>query len=329
MVSLLVMEIRHLRALVAVSEHGSFSGAADALGTVQSNISAHVARLEKELGTVLVDRSAGRLTAEGEVVAARAYRILGEIDAVTADLGALREEVGGTVRIGMIGTTARWITPVLLADLSLKHPQLHLVVADGTTSNLEPQLAAGRFDMAVLTLPLPGRDLVFESLFEEDLVLVVPVDDDPLVGINRIALKDLSRFELLLPAPGTAFRAEIDSAVRPAGVDLHPRAELDGVRLLASLTFEGYGPAVLPATAVPPHLRPRFRLVGIDDLPPRHVILAQRTRGLPTAGARAVIHTLRQVLADPERLPQGVRAVLPAATARTEGSLRAVGMPNG
>src|SRR5271168_335246 len=99
MLSLLPMDIRHLRALVAVSENGSFSAAADALGTVQSNVSAHVARLEKELGTTLVDRSAGRLTAEGEVVAARAYRILGEIDAVTADLNALHQDVGGTVRI--------------------------------------------------------------------------------------------------------------------------------------------------------------------------------------------------------------------------------------
>lgn len=323
------MEIRHLRALVAVSEHGSFSAAADSLGTVQSNISAHVARLEKELGTALVDRSAGKLTAEGEVVAARAYRILGEIDAVSADLGELRQEVGGTVRIGMIGTTARWITPVLLADVSERHPNLRLVVADGTTSSLEPQLAAGRFDMAVLTVPVPGRDLTFESLFEEDLVLVVPVDDDPLVGVTRIALSDLSRFELLLPAPGTAFRTEIDAAVRPAGIGLRARAELDGVRLLASLTFEGYGPAVLPATAVPPHLRPRFRSVGIDDLPPRHVVLAQRTRGMPSVGARAVIQTLRNLLADPGRLPDGVRAVGPAATTRTEGSLRVVGMPNG
>ena len=60
------MELRHLQALVAVAEHGSFSSAADHLGTVQSNISAHVARLERELGTTLVDRSAGRLTADGE-----------------------------------------------------------------------------------------------------------------------------------------------------------------------------------------------------------------------------------------------------------------------
>ena len=322
------MDIRHLRALVAVAEHGSFSAAADALGTVQSNVSAHVARLERELGTLLVDRAAGRLTGEGEVVVARAYRILGEVEAVTADLGALRADVGGTVRIGIVGTTARWITPVLLAELSRRHPRLRLVVADGTTSSLEPLLAAGRFDMAVLTLPVPGRDLTFESLFEEDLVLVVPRDDDPLVGVTRIALSELSRFELLLPSPGTAFRTEIDSAVRPAGVPLRPRAELDGVRLLASLTFEGYGPAVLPATAVPPHLRPRFRSIGIDDLPPRHVVLAQRTRGLPSAGARAVVQTLHHILADSDRLPEGVRVVLPEVATRTEGALRVAGMPN-
>jgi DNA-binding transcriptional LysR family regulator len=322
------MDIKHLRALVAVAEHGSFSGAADALGTVQSNISAHVARLERELATTLVDRAAGQLTGEGEVVVARAYRILGEMEAVTADLGALRAEVGGTVRLGMVGTLARWITPILLAELASRHPRLRLVVADGTTSSLEPLLAAGRFDMAVLTLPVPGRDLTFESLFEEDLVLVVPREDDPLVGVNRIALSELSRFELLLPAPGTAFRTEIDSALRPAGVSLRPQAELDGVRLLASLAFEGYGPAILPATAVPPHLRPRFRSVRIDDLPPRHVVLAQRTRGLPSAGARAVAQTLHHILIDPAQLPDGVRVVLPELASRAEGSLRLAGMPN-
>jgi DNA-binding transcriptional LysR family regulator len=323
------MELRHLQALVAVAEHGSFSSAADHLGTVQSNISAHVARLERELGTTLVDRSAGRLTADGEVVVARAYRVQGELDALVADVGALREAVAGNVRVGILGTTARWLVPMLLADLAASHPQLHLVVADGTTLGLEPQLAAGRFDLAVLTFPVPGRDLVSEPLFEEDIVLVVPVDDDPLSGTERIDITDLERFELLLPAPGTPFRGEIDAAVKPAGVRLRPRVELDGIRLLASLTFEGYGPAVLPATAVPPHLRPRFRLVAVEGLLPRRVGIAQRSRGLPSAPARAVLDTLRELMATPDRLPPGVHPVLGDQRARAEGSLRVVGMPNG
>jgi len=181
----------------------------------------------------------------------------------------------------------------------------------------------------VLTFPVPGRDLVSEPLFDEDIVLVVPVEDDPLAGAERIDITDLERFELLLPAPGTPFRGEIDAAVKPAGVRLRPRVELDGVRLLASLTFEGYGPAVLPATAVPPHLRPRFRLVEVDGLVPRRVGIAQRSRGLPSAPARAVLDALRDLMATPERLPPGVHPVDTDQRGRAEGSLRAVGMPNG
>jgi DNA-binding transcriptional LysR family regulator len=324
-----MMEVRHLQALVAVSEQGSFSAAADSLGTVQSNISAHVARLEKELGVPLVDRSAGRLTSEGEVVVARAYRVLGELVALTADLGALREELGGTVRIGMIGTTARWLVPLLLANLSERHPKLHLVVADGTTAGLETQLAAGRFDLAVLTFPLSGRDLTFEPLFEEELVLVVPVDDDPMKGVTRIGLDELSRLELLMPATGTQLRAEIDAAVKPAGIRLHSRTELDGVRLLASLAFDGYGPAVLPATAVSLHLRPRFRLIAIDELPRRRVGLAMRSRGMPSAPVRAVTDALRSLFASSDDLPEGLHSVVPLAAARAEGSLRSLAMPNG
>ena len=151
------MDLRQLRALVAIAEHGSFSAAADHLGTVQSNVSTHVAKFEHELRCALVDRSTGRLTAEGEIVVARAYRALAELDALAADIGAQRQHVAGTVRIGMIGTTARWLVPILLADLSDRHPRLRLVVTEGTTSTLEPQLAGSRLDLAVLTLPTPGR----------------------------------------------------------------------------------------------------------------------------------------------------------------------------
>ena len=80
------MELKHLQALVGIADTGSFSAAADAVGTVQSNVSAHVARLERELDVTLVDRSSGRLTEEGEVVVARARRMLAELDALVSDV---------------------------------------------------------------------------------------------------------------------------------------------------------------------------------------------------------------------------------------------------
>jgi LysR family hydrogen peroxide-inducible transcriptional activator len=105
------MELKQLQILVAISEHGSFSGAAKALATAQSNVSAHIARLETELGSTLIERSSGRLTEEGEIVVARARRILHEVEDIDADIHSLGDSATGECRIGVLGTTARWLMP--------------------------------------------------------------------------------------------------------------------------------------------------------------------------------------------------------------------------
>src|SRR5271154_7407730 len=85
------MELKHLQALLGIADTGSFSAAATSIGTVQSNVSAHVARLEREFDVQLVDRASGRLTEEGEVVMERARRVMNELEAMVSDVTALRE----------------------------------------------------------------------------------------------------------------------------------------------------------------------------------------------------------------------------------------------
>jgi DNA-binding transcriptional LysR family regulator len=303
------MDTRQLIVIVAVAEHGTFSAAADALHTVQSNVSAHVARLEQEVGAVLVDRSVGRLTVEGEAVVARARRVFAELDAAVADVAALRDEVVGRVALGMIGTTARWLAPGLLKAIAERHPGVQLSLFEATSASLEPQLAGDRLDLAVLNLPVPaGFDFVTQPLFDEDLVLVAPADDR-LARRRTIDLADLDGVRLLLPIPGTAFRDELDAAAKAAGVTLVPKAELDGVRLIASLTFEGNGPAILPATAVPSFLRDEWRSVNVRGLPRRRVGVAQRRRELPSPPTRAVLELLRELVVEGAPDQPGVHPV--------------------
>src|SRR4051812_49752479 len=111
------MDLRQLAALVAVAETGTFSAAADVLHTVQSNVSAHVARLERELGVTLVDRAAGRLTEEGEAVVARSRRVFFELEALAADVVSLTTHVTRTARLRMIRTARRWLVPPPLHEL--------------------------------------------------------------------------------------------------------------------------------------------------------------------------------------------------------------------
>jgi LysR family hydrogen peroxide-inducible transcriptional activator len=299
------VELRQLEALIEIDERGSFSAAALALGTVQSNVSARIARLERELDTTLVDRGTGRLTEEGNGVAARARRILAEVDAAVADVASAHSEVAGTVSVGVIGTTGRWLVPQLL-DAQRRHlPQVTLRIVEGTSSTLQPQLATGQLDLAVVTLPLHDDALATTPLFDEDLVLVVGIGH-PLTRVaHPIGMDVAAGLSLLLPLSGTALRDELDAAAAAAGVELHGPIELDGLRTIASLVFDGHGPAILPATAVSKHQRSRFALIPVEGLGRRHVGIAVRRHGLPSAPSRSARALLEQLIADGP-LPTGL-----------------------
>lgn len=281
------MEIKQLQSLVAISEHGTFSGAAKALQTVQSNISAHIARLEKELGTVLVDRASGTLTDEGEMVLTRARRILHEMEDIDADIHSLGEEAIGDCRIGTLGTTARWLMPPLLNSLTRHHPGVRTTIIEGATSALLLRLASGEVDAAIVHFPIQDPSLDVTELFAEELLLLAPTKH-VLAERESITLEELSEFPLLLAPRGTAQRRIIDRAAATRGVALRSQAEIDGVRLMASLVFEGFGPAIVPASAAPGWLKGEFVRISVPDLPRRVVGWVQRERPRPNRATLAV-----------------------------------------
>jgi DNA-binding transcriptional LysR family regulator len=302
------MDLRQLHAIIAIAEHGSFSAAADALQTVQSNVSTHIKKLEAELGSELIDRSSGELTDAGSLVVSRARRVITEIDAMSADVTALSHEVAGTVRLGIIGTAARWIVPSLVDLVPELHPMLHLVFVEATTAGLGEQLASGQVDLGVLGLPFSGGDLRIVPLFEEDLVLVLP-KTHPIAHQPLVRLTDLPDLPLLLPLRGIAYRDELDAVTAAHRVTLRPLVEMDSLRLISALTFEGCGFAVLPSGAVSERRSQEWALVPVEGLAPRLVGVAQRRRGLPSAPVRAVLQVLRDIVADGTRTPRGIRPI--------------------
>ena len=290
------MDLRQLTTLVAIADHGSFSAAARALYTVQSNVSGHIARLERELGVTLVDRQRGGLTDEGVLVVERARRVIHELDDITAEMAALGNEVRGDSRLGVLGTTARWLLPQLLTHLERQHPGVHVTVHEGNTTGLVPRLVAQHLDAAIVHLPVDDPELVAEPLFAEDLVLLVHTKHH-LAEHDILPISALQGEPLMLPPLGAALRRVIDRAASAARVELTPQVEIDGVRLLTSLAFEGYGPAIVPATSVPRWLKGDFKRIAVPELPRRVVAWVQRRRPNPGAPTRALQVVLREVVA--------------------------------
>src|SRR5262249_3207823 len=139
------MELRHLDTLLAIDEEGSFTAAADALATVQSNVSEQVRQLEAELGVQLLTRGRrGAVPTEcGARVLAGARGVARELEAMRAALSRLQGLEAGDAGFGPVGTASRWIVPRLVAELRSRAPGIRLRVNEGASERLVAEVLGG------------------------------------------------------------------------------------------------------------------------------------------------------------------------------------------
>ncbi|MFM8304487.1 MAG: LysR family transcriptional regulator [Actinomycetota bacterium] len=290
------MELRHLDAVLAVADEGSFTAAADTLSTVQSNVSEQIRQLEAELGAELFVRSrrGAELTDCGEVVVERARRIRRELDSLRADLSMLQGLEVGDASFGVVGTASRWLVPELVTDLRSRAPGVHLRIVEGASERLAAEVLSGDLTQAVVTEPVDDRRLTIETVLEETLLAVAPAGES--LPRGALTLGVLNRIGLVLPPEGNPLRAEIDAAATREGVTLDVVVEVEGIRLVADLVAAGAGAAVLPETALPAGLD-GVQVVSIRGMPPRRLALINTRDAHLSIADRAVrdaaLRTLR------------------------------------
>jgi len=266
------VDLRHLETLLAIAEEGSFTAAADALATVQSNVSDQVRQLEAELGVPLLVRSrrGAQPTEFGAVVLDRARRVQRELDAMRVDLALLQGLETGYARLGVVGTASRWLVPALVADLRERAPGVRLRVNEGASERLFTELVDGELAQAVVTEPVNDRRLIVDHLLDEALVGLVSAD--VALPTEPVPLSVFAGLPLVLPPDPNPLRIEVELAATSQGVTLTVPVEVEGIRLIADLVVAGGYASILPETAIPPDLHD-IRIVNIARLPPRRLAI--------------------------------------------------------
>lgn len=290
------MELRHLDAVLAVADQGSFTAAADVLSTVQSNVSEQVRQLEAELGAELFVRSrrGASPTDSGEVVLERARRIRRELEALRADLSMLQGLEVGEASFGVVGTASRWLVPDLVVDLRSRAPGVHLRVVEGASERLVADVRAGDLSQAIVTEPVEDRLVVVETVLEEALLGVAPASAR--LPRGPVPLDVLNGIGLVLPPSGNPLRQEVDAAAAAQGIELDVVIEVDGIRLIADLVASGAGASVLPQTALPDGLA-GVRVRPVAGLPPRRLALVHARDASLSIADRAVRDALLRLVA--------------------------------
>ena len=232
-------EIRHLVALRAVVEEGSFGAAATRLGYTQSAVSQQIASFERVVGAPLFDRPGGprkvRLTRAGELMHQHAVVILARVAAARADLSAFAEGDAGTINIGIFQSIAVRTLPPIIGRLREDAPGLRIELTEqDETRLLAEALVAGDLDVGfMLEVAVADRPIDVLGAWSDQFLVMSPVaerlvpdgapvpvsmlDDPPMIGqhANNSCQALLERhLGAVGVAPDFTFRTGDNSAVQ-------------------------------------------------------------------------------------------------------------------
>jgi DNA-binding transcriptional LysR family regulator len=246
------VEIRQLRAFVAIAESGTFTAGALRVHVTQAAISMQIRQLESEIGARVFVRAPRHviLTEAGEQLLRRARHILREHDAALDEIAELAGAERGRLRIG--SASAMVLTeqlPAILKELRKQHPAADISVTSGTSEVLVDQILAGEVDIAFVSLPVDVRGIKTERLSEDQLVAIAS-PRHKLSKQKTISAYTLAGERLILGERGGNTRRLIDQFFAQAGVTLRVAMELSRQQAIKRMVEEDMGVGIVPLQSV-------------------------------------------------------------------------------
>ncbi|WP_274915330.1 LysR family transcriptional regulator [Streptomyces sp. WZ-12] len=243
------MELQQMRYVVAVAETGGFTRAAERCHVVQSALSHQIARLEKELGARLFDRTSRsvRLTAAGEAFVPVARQALQAAERARAEVEAVSGAVRGRLAVGAISTVSAVDLARELGEFRTRYPEVRISLRMEMSDPLLDAVREGALDVAFVGLTPGARTVGVREkvLARGELVAVVP-PEHPLAGREWTTLARVARETFVDWTAGSAARRQRDEAFRAAGLTAEVPFEVTTVEFMAELVRAGLGIGMVP-----------------------------------------------------------------------------------
>jgi molybdate transport repressor ModE-like protein len=287
------LEFRHLAALQAVSDEGSFNAAARKLGYTQSAISQQIASLERIVGVRVVERVHGRktlgLSVAGETLLAHAAAIQARLGAAKHDIDALARGTAGPLRIGAYESVSTRLLPGILCGFVRRYPDVGVELVEALHDlGFLHSLERGVLDLAFVDLPLPDGPFETTPVLSDPYVLVVQAGSDHASMRPPATLLDLARLPLI------CFRAckrieSVAGQLRAIGKDADVVLMSDYNEAVQGYAAAGMGVAFMPRLSVN-YDDPRTVVFELGDLvPPRQIAVAWHRERVTTEAAKALM----------------------------------------
>lgn len=293
------MDLKQLRAFLAVVEAGTVTRAADVLNLVQPAVSRQIRLLEDDIGSPLFDRERQGmvLTAAGQALEGYARRALLELERGRAEvMNTTTGELGGLVTLGLLPSTVDILSSPLVGLMAERFPGIRLRIAVGYAGTLLQWLASGEVDAALLYGAEHSPNIRSMALIEEALWAIGPPGSE-LRADRPVTLEELTRQKLVLPSAPHGIRTLLEHACAVQGVTFDVAVETNALSVQRSLVLGGHGLTILPPIAVAPDLA-SGQLAGAPFAAPgisRTIVLSVPTNRSTARHVQCAIDVLMQV----------------------------------
>ncbi|MDR5761189.1 LysR family transcriptional regulator [Caballeronia sp. LZ035] len=285
------LNLRDIRALVAVADTGSFTRAAQRLNLSQPALTVQIRRLEEAVGARLFDRNSRNvaLTPTGRELLPLLRKSLNDMENVLRDARALGEGGSGTIRLACLPTFAASMLPELIISMKREVPRVAFQIRDVVASAVNALVRSEEADIGLTGGEVADPLLEVLHAGVDRLVAVCP-RGHALARKRRIGPADLAREPLVLTAPGTSVRAVVDAALSATGETLEIACEPTYMMTAVAMVRGGLGVTILPETAREVRAEPGLVVKAIDD--PAFVrpvaLIRKKGRTLPAVTERFV-----------------------------------------
>ena len=280
------MNTKQLQYVLTLAREGSFSKAADTLNITQPSLSQYIKKIENEIGLELFDRTNGdvRITDAGKVYIEAGRKILDLERQMENSFTDLVNNKTGSLIIGAAPYRAASMMPEIARRFQTKHPGMHLIVREGTTTELIEGMEHGEYDLALTILPVEERVFNYERIVEEELVLAVPSSYVPFSTVLKESRKFpavnanvLNNQSIVMLTNAQFMQKQLENLRIDYNLSFKPAAVVKSLEAQIEMVKAGVGMALMPSGIERFCKDDSVTFYSfMDDLPKREVVLIWR-----------------------------------------------------
>jgi len=236
------LDIRQLKTLIAIADHGTFGGAADAVGLTQSAVSQHVRAMENDLQIKLFDRAQRppKLTAQGQTLVEAARKLVLQYEQIVSNLSGGR--LTGSLHLGAMRTAPSGALPEALAVLRERFPELRIHVLTGDTKELPGMVLTGRIDAAIIPDQADlTREYRWMPFAVEPMRVIAPAYAEGATDRELLESYPYIRFSRPVPSSHT-----IEHEIHRRDIKVSEMMAIDSFAGIVEMVAHGLGVSVVP-----------------------------------------------------------------------------------